>query len=129
MGKAKRLPDEFQRGVYKKQRGKTIIVGAPYRPSSSSAPYQQPAIDPPAVPLRHYGAENDSGVGDDYLMHLDPTLPTEEEVRAAYGNVLNSILFLKLCSLLNRLKMIICGNGYRRDQATWGVFCLLKGMR
>jgi hypothetical protein len=87
--KGKRMPEDVQRGVYKKHRGKTIIVGVPYYPSSSStAPGRQPPIPkPPAVPLRHYGTENDLGVEGDYVMHLDPTLPTEEEVRRSYGNV------------------------------------------
>ena len=86
--KGQRIPDEFQEGSYTKRRGRIVNTGKLYQPRSThSTPSQQPppVAEPPPVPLRHYGDQNDLDM--DYSMHLDPSLPTEEEVRGSYGKV------------------------------------------
>ena len=45
--------------------------------------------EPPPVPFRHYGDQNDLDIKLDYAIDLDPTLLTLEEVRGSYGKVLN----------------------------------------
>lgn len=62
------------------RRGKTHIVGKRYKPTPSRK------VLPP-VEARHHGDQNDLGIDSDFSMHLDPTLPTVEEVRGSYGNV------------------------------------------
>jgi len=97
MSRAQRIPDEFQEGTHTKCRGRTVNTGKSYQPHPShSLLYQQPVPvpEPPSVPLRHHGEQNDIGLESDYLMHLDPTLPTEEEVRRSYGRVLNPTLLM-----------------------------------
>jgi hypothetical protein len=85
--KGQRIPDEFQEGTYQKRRGRTVNTGKSYQPSSThSAPDQQPLAEPPPVPFRHYGDQNDLDINS---IDLDPTLPTQEEVRGSYGKVLN----------------------------------------
>jgi hypothetical protein len=85
--RAQRIPDDFQEGSYTTRRGKTRNTGKSYKPtpSRSAAPSRQP----PPVEVRHHGDQNDLGIEPDFLMHLDPSLPTEEEVRGSYGNVFN----------------------------------------
>ncbi|KAF8801189.1 hypothetical protein BYT27DRAFT_7216294 [Phlegmacium glaucopus] len=91
--KAQRIPDKFQEGSYQRSGGRTVNTGKTYKPtphSSHSTPSKQPLLvpEPPSVPLRHYSEENDLGETN-YSMYLDATLPTDEEVRAAYGNSQN----------------------------------------
>lgn len=81
--KARKMPEEFQEGSYTKRRGRTYNTGKSYKPTSShSAPPQQP----PLLQVRQHGDQNDLGIEP---MDLDPTLPTEEEVRGSYGKVFN----------------------------------------
>jgi hypothetical protein len=79
-GRAQKMPDEIQEGSYKMRQGKSRIVGKPYKSTPSRKKL-------PPVEVRHHGYQNDLGVDHDFLMHLDPTLPTVEEVRGSYGKV------------------------------------------
>lgn len=89
--RAQKMVDEFQEGTYTKRRGRTHNTGKPYKgtPSQSSSSQQLPPVEVrlPPVEVRHHGHQNDLGMEPDYSMHLDPSLPTEEEVRGSYGNV------------------------------------------
>jgi hypothetical protein len=100
--RAQKLPDEFQEGSYSTRRGKTRNLGKSYKPTHSrSAPSRNaPSQQPPPVEVRHHGDQNDLGIGPDFSMHLDPSLPTEEEVRASYGNVFNPTLKSSASSLI-----------------------------
>lgn len=80
--RAQRMPDEIQEGSCVMRRGKTRIVGKPYNPTRSRKKL-------PPLEARHHGDQNDLRIDPDYEMHLDPTLPTLEEVRGSYGNVFN----------------------------------------
>jgi hypothetical protein len=87
--KAQKMPEEFQEGSYTKHRGRTYNTGKSYKPThSQSAPSQQPL---PTLQVRQHGDQNDLGIEP---MDLDPTLPTEEEVRGSYGKVFNLLLSL-----------------------------------
>jgi hypothetical protein len=79
-GRAQKMPDEIQEGSYVSRRGKSHIVGKPYKPTPSRKKL-------PSVEVRQHGYENDLGADLDFAMHLDPTLPTVEEVRGSYGKV------------------------------------------
>jgi hypothetical protein len=81
------MPDAFLEGSCVTRRGKTRIVGKPYKPTRSRKKL-------PPLKARHHGDQNDLGIDPDYPMHLDPTLPTLEDVRGSYGNVSNFLLVL-----------------------------------
>jgi hypothetical protein len=81
------MPDEIQEGSYVKRRGRSRIVGKPYKATPSRKKL-------PPVEARHHGDDNDMSIDTDFSMHLDPTLPTVEEVRGSYGNVFFQILQL-----------------------------------
>jgi len=74
------MPDEYMEGSSVTRRGKTRIVGKPYKP----APRRRKL---PPVEARYHGDQNDLGLDPDFPMDLDPNLPTVEEVRGSYGNV------------------------------------------
>ena len=80
-GRAQRMPDDILEGSYVTRRGKTRIVGKPYNATSSRKKL-------PPVIVGHHEDQIDLGLDPDFSMHLDPTLPTLEEVRGSYGNVL-----------------------------------------
>jgi len=89
--RAQKLPEEYQEGSYKRRKsGKNVNVRKPIKTSTRNAfgsgsrtsAYSQP----PPVPLRHFGEQNDMDTGLDYF-DLDPQLPTLEEVRRSYGKV------------------------------------------
>lgn len=96
-GRAQREPDEYQQGSYvTNTQGKTRNVGKAYKPKklvevgpSRTQTQKTPIEKPPPVDVRHHGDQNDLGIDPDFLMQLDPTLPTAEEVRGSYGNVFN----------------------------------------
>lgn len=75
-------PMRFRREAVLRVGGKTCIVGKPYNPTRSRKKL-------PPLEARHHGDQNDLRIDPDYEMHLDPTLPTLEEVRGSYGNVFN----------------------------------------
>lgn len=95
------MPDEFQEGSYTTNRqGKTRNIGKTYKATPS---HKKPPVEvgkPPPVEVRHHGDQNDLGIDPDYSMHLDPSLPTEEEVRGSYGNVFNPTIKLSRSSLI-----------------------------
>lgn len=78
--RVQKLPDEIQEGSYVKRRGRIAVIGKPYKPTPSRKKL-------PPVDTRHHGDQNDLGVDPDFLMDLDPTLPSVEEVRSSYGKV------------------------------------------
>jgi len=92
--RVQKLPDEYQEGTYKTRKsGKISNVGIPIKNStrnasgaSGSGPQTSARAQPPPVPLRHFGEQNDMDTGLDYF-NLDPQLPTQEEVRRLYGKV------------------------------------------
>jgi hypothetical protein len=87
------MPEQFQEGSYvTNRRGKTRNVGKNYKPTASRSKQPMEAKKPPPVEVRHHGDQNDLGIDPDYSMYLDPSLPTEEEVRGTYGNVFNPTL-------------------------------------
>jgi hypothetical protein len=90
--KGQKIPEEFQEGSYTRRRGRTVNTGKTFKHSSFGKSYQKPGApvpEPPPVPLRHHGNEY-VGMDTDHSMDLNATLPTEEEVRGSYGNVLHS---------------------------------------
>jgi hypothetical protein len=93
--KGQRAPQLYQEGSYVKRRGRTVNIGKSYQPANTAA-YQPPPIpEPPPVPHRHYGDQED--LGPDRIYDLDPQLPTEEEVRRSYGKVM--VIVVKLLNL------------------------------
>ena len=92
--RAQKLPEEYQEGSYKRRKsGKNVNVGKPIKNStrnasgtSGSGSRTSARSQPPPVPLRHFGEQNDMDTGLDYF-NLDPQLPTLEEVRRSYGKV------------------------------------------
>lgn len=83
--KGQRAPELYQEGIYTKRRGKTVNIGRSYQPATPNpAAYQPPAPEPPPVPHRHHGDQEDLGPD----RFFDPQLPTEEEVRRSYGKVM-----------------------------------------
>jgi len=106
--RAQRLPDDIQEGSYVTRRGKSRIVGKPYKatPSRKKLPH---------VEARHHGDQNNLGMDPDFSMDLDPTLPTLEEVRSSYGNVIFQFYTCVVHSWKNRARTIICDNGYPKE--------------
>jgi hypothetical protein len=101
--RAQKMPDKFQEGSYKtNRRGETRNIGKTYKPTPSRSKQPVEVEKLPPVEVRHYGDQNDLGIDPDYSMDLDPSLPTEEEVRRSYGNVFNS-------TLLPRSSLTHCG--------------------
>lgn len=107
--RAQRLPDDILEGTYVTRRGKSRIVGKPYKKATPSRKKL------PHVEARHHGDRNDLGMDPDFPMDLDPTLPTVEEVRSSYGNVFFQFYTWFFHSLKNRARMIICVNGFPKE--------------
>jgi len=103
------------RGTHTKRRGRTVNTGKSYQPHPShSLLISSRPFPTPSVPLSTTRAKN-IGLESDYLMHLDPPLPTEEEVRRSYGRVL--IQHFSCCSELidGRARMIISPMATKRS--------------
>lgn len=121
--RAQKLPELYQEGTYKRRKsGKVVNVGKPIKgpagnASAAAADSTQPLR---AVPLQHFGQQNDMDTGLDGL-DLDPNLPSREEMRQSYGKVRSPNVFMNPLTVVfqrHKISTWKCGSRNARHIST-----------